>query len=172
MADESREALLDLLARRPAAIELDDAALEIARIEYPDLDRAPWVAELDHFAAGIADRAHDLSDGEHFIAATNEYLFGELGFRGNDADYYHPDNSCLNRVLETRAGIPITLSMIYIEIARRLAKPVSGVGLPGHFIILYDDGRFRAYIDPFHAGAFVDEPRCRELAWTTKSAGV
>jgi len=162
--DDHPEALLDLLARRPSRIELDRAALEIARIEYPDFDAGPYLGQLDDFAAAIAERAEDLSDGEKFIRATNEYLFGELGFEGNDADYYNPDNSCLNRVLETRLGIPISLSVIYIEIARRLAKPVRGVGLPGHFIVLYDDGQFRAWIDPFHGGALVHEARCRELA--------
>lgn len=162
--DGDPESLLHLLARRPSPIELDRAALEIARIEYPDLNPGPYLEQLDDFAAAIAGRAGDLNDGERFIRATGEYLFGELGFKGNDADYYNPDNSCLNRVLETRLGIPISLSVIYIEIARRLAKPVSGVGLPGHFIVLYDDGRFRAWIDPFHQGALVDEARCCELA--------
>jgi regulator of sirC expression with transglutaminase-like and TPR domain len=162
--DDDEPALLDLLAGKSTRIPLDQAALQIARIEYPDLDPGVSIAQLDNFAAAIADRAGDLSHGEKFIRATNEYLFGELGFRGNDADYYHPDNSCLNRVIETRLGIPITLSLIYIEVARRLAKPVAGVGLPGHFIVLYDDGRFRSWIDPFHAGALVDEARCRELS--------
>ena len=162
--DDDPEALLALLARRPSRIELDRAALEIARVEYPDLEATRYLEQLDHFAAAIAERADDLNDGEKFIRATNEYLFGELGFEGNQADYYNPDNSCLNRVLDTRRGIPISLSIIYIEIARRLAKPVSGVGLPGHFIVLYDDGRFRAWIDPFHAGALVDEARCCELS--------
>jgi regulator of sirC expression with transglutaminase-like and TPR domain len=162
--DDDPGALLDLLARRPSRIELDRAALAIARVEYPDLDAVPYLEQLDDFAAAIAERTGDLNDGEKFIHATNEYLFGELGFQGNQADYYNADNSCLNRVLETRRGIPISLSVIYIEIARRLAKPVRGVGLPGHFIVLYDDGHFRARIDPFHGGALVDEARCLELA--------
>ena len=79
-------------------------------------------------------------------------------------DYYNPDNSCLNRVLETKRGIPITLSVIYIEIARRLSKQVSGVGLPGHFIVRYDDPEYSALIDPFHGGAILDKAQCCELA--------
>src|SRR5579884_4377711 len=90
--DDDPEALLDLLARRPSRIELDRAALQIARLEYPDLNAGPYLAQLDDFAAAIAERADDLSDGEKFIRATNEYLFGELGFQGNEADYYNPDN--------------------------------------------------------------------------------
>ena len=158
------QALLDLLARRPSGIELDRAALEIARIEYPDLDAAHYVREIDRHALAIADRARDLSDGEHFVEAANRYLFGELSLCGNNDDYYNADNSMLNRVLDTRLGVPITLSLIYIEIARRLAKPVVGIGLPGHFVVYYDDGHYSTYIDPFNGGALIDIAGCCELA--------
>jgi regulator of sirC expression with transglutaminase-like and TPR domain len=158
--------LLDLIAGRPSPIELDCAALEIARIGYPDVDTARYVTELDRHAAAIADRVRDLSDGERFIRTANSFLFGELGLRGNEEDYYNADNSCLNRVLESRLGLPITLSVIYMEIARRLAKPVSGVALPTHFIIRYDDGDYSTFIDPFHGGALLDAEGCRELAQT------
>jgi regulator of sirC expression with transglutaminase-like and TPR domain len=158
------QSLLDLLGKRPSRIELDRAALEIARIEYPELDADACINELDRYALEIADRARDLSDGRNFIETANEYLFGVLGFKGNEEDYYHPDNSCLNRVLETRRGIPITLSLIYIEIARRLSKPVAGVGLPGHFLIRYDDEKYSALIDPFHGGAIIDVAQCCRLA--------
>jgi len=158
------QSLLDLLARRPSRIELDQAALEIARIEYPDLDADACINELDRHALAIAERAHDLSDGRSFVETANEYLFVEAGFRGNEDDYYNPDNSCLNRVLETKLGIPITLSVIYIEIARRLSKQVSGVGLPGHFIVRYDDAEYSALIDPFHGGAILDAAQCCQLA--------
>jgi regulator of sirC expression with transglutaminase-like and TPR domain len=156
--------LLDLLARRPSTIELDHASLEVARVEYPDLDVVRYVRALDHHAATIADRARDLSDGRRFIETTNEYLFGDLKLRGNDEDYYNPENSLLNRVLDTGLGLPISLSVIYIEIARRLAKPVTGISLPGHFVIYYDDGDYSTYIDPYHGGAQIDIAGCCELA--------
>ena len=158
------QSLLDLLGRRPSRIELDRAALEIARIEYPDLDADACVTELDHHAFAIAERARDLSDGRGFVETANQYLFVEAGFRGNDEDYYNPENCCLNRVLESRRGIPITLSVIYIEIARRLSKRVSGVGLPGHFIVRYDDPGYSAIIDPYHGGALLDAAQCCQLA--------
>jgi regulator of sirC expression with transglutaminase-like and TPR domain len=158
------QSLLDLLGRRPSRIELDRAALEIARIEYPDLDANACITELDHHALAIAERARDLSDGQSFIETANAYLFVEAGFRGNNEDYYNPENACLNRVLETRRGIPITLSVIYVEIARRLSKPVRGVGLPGHFIVRYDDPAYSALIDPFHGGAILDIEQCCQLA--------
>jgi regulator of sirC expression with transglutaminase-like and TPR domain len=158
------QSLLDLLGRRPSRIELDRAALEIARIEYPELDADACITELDHHALAIAERARDLSDGRSFVETANEYLFTEAGFRANVDDYYSPDNSCLNRVLETKLGIPITLSVIYIEIARRLSKPVSGVGLPGHFLVRYDDPDYSALIDPYHGGAILDVEQCCQLA--------
>ena len=161
---EPDPSLLDLIAGRPSEIGLDRAALELARIEYPDLDPGEWIARLDRCASEVAESAHDLSDGKDFIATMNSYLFGKLGLRGNKDDYYNAANSCLNRVLETGLGIPITLSVIYIEVARRLAMPVRGIGLPGHFIVQYDDGEYSTWIDPFHGGALLDAERCRTLA--------
>ena len=155
--------LLDLLARRPSDIELDCAALELASIEYPDLNVARYVRELDDYASAIADRTHDLSDGEKFVATANAWLFGECRFQGNQDDYYNAENTYLNRVIETRMGIPISLSLIYIEVARRLVKPVRGIGLPGHFIVSYDDGQYATYIDPFHGGALLDADGCYRL---------
>lgn len=164
MSDNDAQALRDLLGNRPSLIELDRASLEIARIEYPDLDADACMFELDRHALAIADRALDLSDGRSFIEAANHYLFVEAGFRGNDEDYYNPDNSCLNRVLETKRGIPITLSVVYMEIARRLSKQVSGVGLPGHFIVRYDEPGYSAILDPYHGGAILTPAECCRLA--------
>ena len=164
MNGSDAQSLLDLLGRRPSDIELDRASLELARIEDPELDSNRWIAEIDDLAARVADRADDLSSGLSFIEATNRVLFEELRFRGNYADYYNPANCCLNRVLESRLGVPITLSVIYLEIARRLAKPVTGIGLPGHFIVRYDDGELATFIDPFYGGTMLDESGCQQLA--------
>lgn len=155
--------LVELLAGRATTMELDEASLLLARIEYPDLDAAAYTSMLDDMAAAVADRATDLSDGQNFIETICAYLFGDMRFQGNSDDYYHPDNSCLNRVLETKRGIPITLCVVMIEIARRLAKPLFGVGLPGHFVVRYEDDTCIGYIDPFHQ-AIIDEARCYELA--------
>ncbi|MDX2154617.1 MAG: transglutaminase-like domain-containing protein [Bryobacteraceae bacterium] len=145
---------------------LDQAALDLAAIEFPDLEPASYLSRLDELAARVpaADR------GEEFVAALNHVLFEESGFTGNAADYYNPRNSCLNEVLERRAGIPITLSVLYMEVARRVGRPVLGIGLPGHFVVQYDDGRYATYIDVFHGGALLDAEGCRDLAQTV--AGV
>jgi regulator of sirC expression with transglutaminase-like and TPR domain len=156
--------LKGLLAGRDNEMELDQAALNLATIEFPGLDFGPSLLELDRFANDIADRCRDLSDGSEFVRVANQYLFEEVGLRGNSDDYYNPRNSCLNEVLSGRLGIPITLSLIYMEIGRRLAKPVSGIGLPRHFVILYNDGYYNAFIDPFHGGNVLTAQDCFRLA--------
>src|SRR2546425_7280371 len=100
-------ALSDFLAGRGTDLHLDEAALLLATIEFPALDIQPFVSILDSYAAELSGR---LSAGTDFVQAANQYLFAELGFLGNATDYYNPANSCLNEVLTSRTGIPITLS--------------------------------------------------------------
>ena len=149
--------------RDDPAITLDSAALDIAALERPDLDPAPYHEILDRMAAELATRLADGAGGSRFVQLANRYLFEELGFRGNHAEYYDPRNSCLDTVLDRRTGIPITLSVVYLEVARRLGRPVSGIGLPGHFVVRYDDGEYFTYIDPFHRGRLLGEDDCRKL---------
>jgi regulator of sirC expression with transglutaminase-like and TPR domain len=156
--------LLELLTGRDASLPLDRAALELASIEFPELEADDFVSLLDSHAAELRERLTSAHDGEDFVRKANQYLFDELGFRGNTADYYNPRNSCLNEVLTARTGIPITLSVVYMEIARRLERPVAGVGLPGHFLVRYDDGLYSAFIDPFHGGQLLKAEDCFELA--------
>jgi len=138
-----------------AKLRLDRAVLELASIQFPDLDQEPFLDRLNELASHLGDRLRNFNDGREFVEKAREYLFGELGFHGNEADYFDPLNSCLNQVLERRTGIPISLSVLYMEIARRLQMPVYGIGLPRHFIIQFDDGNYDAYIDPYHGGRAV-----------------
>ena len=147
-----------------SSVTLDAGALALAAIEYPGLNPSPYLAALDQFAAELQSRLGPEPAGSRFVECANHYLFGELAFRGNQADYDDPRNSCLNQVLDRRLGLPITLSIVYIEVARRLKQPVFGVGLPGHFVVRYDDGAFSTYIDPFHGGKLLSEEDCQVLA--------
>ena len=160
-----RAALADTLAGR-----LDVAALEIASIETPDLDPTPFLSILDRHASELGSRVAADADGREFVGAANRYLFEELGFHGNEIDYNDPRNSCLNYVLDRRTGIPIALSVVYIELARRLGRPVVGIGLPGHFVVQYDDGEYATYIDPLNAGHLLTGEECLELARTRTGA--
>jgi regulator of sirC expression with transglutaminase-like and TPR domain len=157
------EALRAALLEGPQA-RLDVAALEIASIETPELDPLPFLAILDRMASQIAALLPAGVSGREFVATANRFFFEELGFHGNEMDYNDPRNNCLNYVLDRRTGIPIALSVVYIEVARRLGQPVSGIGLPGHFIVEYNDGKFAAYIDPFHSGRLLTADDCRKLA--------
>ncbi|MGH9656896.1 MAG: SirB1 family protein, partial [Bryobacteraceae bacterium] len=163
--------IADLLAGRGTDLELDRAALLLATIEYPDLDIRSFLELLDSHAAELGARVNG-AGGEAFVRLANRYLFAELGFHGNTSDYYNPSNSCLNDVLTNRTGIPITLSVVYMEIARRLSKPVLGIGLPGHFVVRYDDGNYATFIDPFHGGRLLGPAECIELARAAAGANV
>jgi regulator of sirC expression with transglutaminase-like and TPR domain len=153
----------DLLSNDESRAGLDRAALDIARLEYPDLDPDPWLRVLDDLAFQIADLAGDLTDSRRFVDAANQRLFRTFGLRGNQSEYYDIRNSCLNDVLDRRLGIPITLSVVYMEVARRLAKPVHGIGLPAHFIVRFNDGDLDIFIDPFHGGRFLSREDCVKL---------
>jgi regulator of sirC expression with transglutaminase-like and TPR domain len=162
--------LMDLLTGRSEGPSLDRAALEIAHIEHPALDIEPFIGILDSYAVELSERLAGRSGGSEYVEAANQYLFGELGFTGNAAEYYDPRNSCLNEVLTARTGIPITLAVVYLEIGRRLAQPVYGIGLPGHFLVQYRDARFTAFIDVFDGGRLLTTAECFDLARQT--AGV
>jgi regulator of sirC expression with transglutaminase-like and TPR domain len=156
-----------LLEEDPPNGRLDRAALELAQIETPDLAPEPFLDQLNDLASHLADRMRNFNDGRDFVETAQRYLFGELGFRGNEADFFDPRNSFLNQVLERRTGIPISLSVMYMEIARRLAMPVFGISLPRHFVIQFDDGRFSTYIDPYGGGRSISVQECFGLAGVT-----
>ncbi len=164
------ERLRDALRHERSEVTLDIAALEVASVEFPGLDFEGSLFRLEHLAEQIDSQLGSKSTGLDFITATNQLLFDTLQFRGNEENYYDPRNSCLNSVLMRRLGIPISLAIVYIEMARRLSRPVYGVGLPGHFIVAYDDGEARYWIDPFHRGRILSFADCCVLAKET--AGV
>jgi regulator of sirC expression with transglutaminase-like and TPR domain len=146
------QAFRQAVDRAEENIDLDRAALTIALTEYPDLDIGAYLARIDDLAAAVARRQDTDGDVYHSIAALNHVLFNERGFRGNRDDYYDPRNSFLNDVLERRTGIPITLSVLYLEVARRLGIALDGVGFPGHFLVKWAHDGEQIFIDPFHRG--------------------
>jgi len=143
-------------------IDLVRAALIIARTEYPDLYLEAYVNRVDELARRVAAHISDVDDIPKTIAAINQVLFNELGLRGNREDYYDPCNSFLNDVLDRGVGIPITLALIYMEVARRINLPLVGVGMPGHFLLKhYDiDGR-ETLIDCFNGGDILNPQDCQ-----------
>ena len=133
-------------------VDLGAACLAIARDEYPDLDVAACCGELDSMAVTVRSRLAADAFAEQRIAALNHHLFAELGFRGNVDAYYDPRNSYLNEVLTRRTGIPITLSILYMEVGRRIGLPLRGVSFPGHFLVKLRVRRGELVLDPFAGG--------------------
>lgn len=158
---EDLEAQFQALANRDDdTFQLEDGVFTIARIEYPDLDVESFRQQLDAFASVVRDRLRGVREPHEIIRVVNRYIFEELKFTGNSADYYNPDNSYMNRVIERRTGIPITLSALYLLITERLSLPVNGVGLPGHFLVKYAAGDSEVYIDPFNNGKLLTRKDC------------
>ena len=143
-------------------IDLAWAALLIAASEYPELDVIAQMEVLDSLAAGAAKGMGDDGDPLSSVNNLSAYLFDEVGFHGNDSEYYDPRNSYLNEVLARRMGIPITLSLVCIEVGKRLGVPLEGVGMPGHFLLRHRDEP-GIYIDPFHRGILLSEEECAQL---------
>lgn len=137
-------------------LELDKAALVIASDAYPDLDVSHYLAQLDGMAATVKPNLPSKNSPPESIAALNRHLFSELGFRGNRENYYDPRNSYLNDIIERRVGLPITLSLVYLSVGRRLDLPLYGVGLPGHFLVKWQDDESIVLIDPFNEGELLD----------------
>lgn len=158
---EVRAQWAELLARPDEDWELDRAALLLAAEEYPLLQIESYLSLLDSFAARARVRDDLFADPVTRIMRLNEVLVSELGFRGNADQYFDARNSFLNDVLDRRTGIPITLSVVYLEVARRIELPLVGVGLPGHFLVKYDDGAQEILLDPFHGGRLLTEDDCR-----------
>jgi regulator of sirC expression with transglutaminase-like and TPR domain len=155
------EQFVELVQSPDDQIDLAAAALLIAATEYPQLDVSDQLRVLDSLSAGASKRFSEEREPLYCLNTLSEYLFDEIGFRGNPEEYYDPRNSFLNEVLSRRLGIPITLSLVFIEVGKRLGIPFLGVGMPGHFLVRHrdDEGLF---IDPFHRGVLLSEEECAE----------
>ena len=156
----TREELNLLLKEKESSIDLAKAALTLAQDEYPALNATPYLDQIASLARRVSERISVGRDPIATVAALNGVLFEEEDFKGNSEDYYDPRNSFLNEVLDRRMGIPITLSILYLEVDRRADIPMVGIGLPGHFIVgLVSPGR-TIYVDPFHQGQLMTVKDC------------
>jgi len=143
-------------------IRLDCAALHLARDAYPHVPITAYLSRLDQLADEVAQTRPGLSAVLRY-RAMREVLVERHGLRGNYDDYYDPDNSYLNRVLDRRLGIPISLSIVWLAVAQRLKWPVYGVGLPGHFLVRFDDEERFVLADPFGEGRSLTIEDCRRI---------
>ncbi len=147
----------DILTMDDSEIDLAEAALIIAKDEYPELDVTHYLEHIDQFALDIADRLDLNNDAETIISTLNDYLFKEQGFRGDMDNYYDPRNNLLNDVIDRRCGIPISLSIIYLETGKRLGLELEGVSFPGHFLVRFNVSSGTVILDPFFGGISLSE---------------
>jgi regulator of sirC expression with transglutaminase-like and TPR domain len=149
--------------RGEAKIDLGRAALTMAAVDYPDLDINLYLARIDQLAAETQARLGAGADVHRTIAVLNDVLFRQHGFHGNRENYFDPRNSFLNEVLDRRTGIPISLSVLYMEVAQKISLPLQGVGFPGHFLVKYMGVTEEIVIDPFNQGEIRSRKHLRTM---------
>jgi regulator of sirC expression with transglutaminase-like and TPR domain len=159
----ARRCFIREIRQSDEAINLERAALYLALEEHPTLDVDIALAQLDRMADVVRDRLPESRYPLRVIKVINQYLYEELGFVGNRKNYYDPQNSHLNQVLERRLGIPITMALVYLAIAKRVDFPMIGIGMPGHFLIrpLVED--MDIYVDAFNGGEILFPQDCEAL---------
>lgn len=160
-APQSRFA--ELVQRPEAEIDLATGALLVAAGEYPQLAVEPYLRRLDLLAERVRDRVWNETSSLVMLQELSHVLFAEEGFRGNSEAYYDPRNSFLNDVLDRKIGIPITLSVVFLEVGWRLGLPLAGISFPGHFLVRYAGEAINLLIDPFAEGQVRFEDEAQQL---------
>lgn len=141
-------------------MDIEEGAWLLSQTQYPDINISAYQALFDSYVADLRERLDLKGAPESILAAINEYLFVDLGFSGNEANYYDPDNSYVNRVVDRRTGNPISLCLVYLFVARRLRLPIAGIGMPGHFLIRFQSATGDVYIDAFNRGKLLTKADC------------
>ncbi len=152
---------LGFILSRGEQFDLEEAIWALTLTRFPEANISAFKAQLDAWADRVRSRLLTIATGQETLLALNHVLFEELGFHGAEADYYNPANSYMNCVMDSRRGIPISLSAIYLCVARRLSLPVAGIGMPGHFLCRYQTPREEFYVDPFHRGKLLTRIDCK-----------
>jgi len=160
--DQNLQRFRDAVAPERVRINLCEAALLCAQDAYPQLDVADTLRHIDELAETLRRRLPPDFSTTHRLLALNNYLFQELGFSGDSDNYYDPRNSFLNDVLVRKTGIPITLSILYIEIGERLGLKLRGVSFPGHFLVKIRVTGGELVLDPYDSGRSLSEEDLRE----------
>ena len=144
-------------------IDLEAGILLIARYGYPNQDLRWCTKTLDQLSHELDSKLDVRYDPGEIISAIATFFGQDKGFSGNTEDYYDADNSYINRVLQRRSGLPISLCSLYLLVARRLNIPLFGVGMPGHFLLKYQVGENEIFLDPFRGGKLLSRTDCREF---------
>lgn len=143
--------------------DIEKGAYLVAKFAYPEVNFKRYSEILDLMAFELRKRIYTVEKLYDIVETVNKFFFLEKGFRGNFENYYEPDNIFINRVIDRRLGIPITLSLAYILVGRRANIPIYGVGIPGHFVVRYESNGFEIYVDPFNGGKIMTRSDCEKL---------
>lgn len=168
---ECRQSFARCVTRPDERIDLARAALWLAAEEYPDLDPEVYLGRLESLAERVRHARSGRHGGMAALNALRRVLAHEEGFRGNTEDYYDPRNSFLNEVLERKVGIPISLSVVYLGVARRAEIPLEGVNMPGHFLVRLLDPGGPLLVDPFQGGTVLTAEQCARRLRATMGEG-
>ena len=161
--EDVRRLFEEAVSRQDDEIDLAEVALLVAKEQYPELDRGHYQDLLHRLAENAAQRIGGETEPYSIVNRLSEYIFDEVGFRGDDEDYYDTRNSFLNEVLDRKKGIPITVSLVYMEVGRRLGLPIVGVGMPWHFLVKYVAADEEIIVAPYYKGIIMSEQDCSEL---------
>ncbi|MCB2205853.1 transglutaminase-like domain-containing protein [bacterium] len=142
-------------------VDLEEGAFILARYGFPEISTTTYQRRLDDMAADIRVLAGTRATPLETFMKLRSYLFSDLGFIGNREDYYNPNNSFINKVIDYRKGIPITLSILLLTLGRRLGISLHGIGMPMHFLVQYDDGSRMFFVDAFNSGIIITRDQCR-----------
>jgi regulator of sirC expression with transglutaminase-like and TPR domain len=164
------ERLSEIVQGSEQELNLAEAALLIARDEYPALDVEAYLRQIDELATGVQQRLPAQAGLEDTLVALNQFLFVEQGFSGDMDNYDDPRNSFLNEVLDRKRGIPITLSILYMEVGRRLGLPLKGVSFPGHFLVKFSTREGEVVLDPFSGGCLMSKEDLEQMLEDTFGA--
>lgn len=157
---EADNRFLSFCLKQSEDLPLEQGVWMLAKTRYPEINQQGYEALLDSYAMDIREDLVSAKGAKEILARVGGYMFDVLGFSGNESDYYSPENSYLNRVLDRRTGNPISLCLVYLLLARRLQLPISGIGLPGHFVCRYQSSAAELYIDVFGAGKLLAKADC------------
>ena len=159
---DSDNEFLTFCLRQAGDFDLEDAIWLLAKTQYPGINSDAYRALLDSYASTLRERLEPKLEAQQVLATINQLLYEELGFSGNEKNYYEAENSYLNLVLDRRTGNPISLCMVYLLLGRRLRLPMTGIGLPGHFVCRYQTSTVEYYVDAFNRGKLLTKANCIE----------
>ncbi|GAC1434182.1 MAG: SirB1 family protein [Thermoanaerobaculia bacterium] len=168
----ARQRFREIAARPDAMLDLVEASLVISLEENPRVDVGHYLEQVALWSGAVQSRLEGSHDGERIVATINHILFDEEGFHGENEDYYDPRSALLNEALDRHAGLPITLSILYIEISRRVGVTAAGISLPGRFLVKLSGEFGQIVVDPFDGGRVLTTVELQKLLDEMYGGGV